>query len=117
MVERFPAPGPWITRDLKLCVLASDHDAAIAQLTRERDEALKAVDENWVTHQRVIAANNERDALAADVALHREALDWALGHVLYGGKWPHEFSPSVNPPPPHLAAILDASRKRVCGHE
>lgn len=26
-VRRFMAPGPWITRDLKECVLASDYDA------------------------------------------------------------------------------------------
>ena len=25
--RRFMAPGPWITRDLKECVRASDHDA------------------------------------------------------------------------------------------
>ena len=29
-VKRFMAPGPWITRDLKECVLASDFDAALA---------------------------------------------------------------------------------------
>ena len=57
------------------------------------------------------------DALAAELALHREALDWALRWALTYGKLPHEVSPSVKPPPPHLAAILDASRKRVCGHE
>lgn len=27
--ERFMAPGPWITRDLKPCVLAADFDAAV----------------------------------------------------------------------------------------
>ena len=34
-VKRFMAPGPWITRDLKECVRASDYDA----LRAERDEA------------------------------------------------------------------------------
>ena len=32
MVKRFMAPGPWITRDLKPCVLASDYDNAIVML-------------------------------------------------------------------------------------
>jgi hypothetical protein len=39
-VLRFHAPGPWITRDLKECVLASDYDALAARLAeaeRERD--------------------------------------------------------------------------------
>lgn len=31
-VNRFMAPGPWITRDLKECVLASDFDATRALL-------------------------------------------------------------------------------------
>jgi hypothetical protein len=54
-VERFMAPGPWITRDLKLCVLASDYDALAAELaeakedryavTRQRNEALHRLDE------------------------------------------------------------------------
>jgi hypothetical protein len=36
-VLRFPAPGPWITRDLKLCVLASDYDALAAETaTKDR---------------------------------------------------------------------------------
>ncbi len=37
MVKRFMAPGPWITRDLKECVLASDYDA----LAAERDALSK----------------------------------------------------------------------------
>lgn len=33
MVKRFMAPGPWITRDLKPCVLASDYDALRFELS------------------------------------------------------------------------------------
>jgi hypothetical protein len=40
MVERFPAPGPWITRDLKPCVLASDYDALAAERTSPNDSHL-----------------------------------------------------------------------------
>ena len=105
----------------------ADHDAAIAQLTRERDEAratLKHREEldaftkplSCETHGLVVnlasfgnkCAECQRDTLAADLALTREALDWALttskGYPLHVGK----------PAPPHLAAILDASRQRVC---
>jgi hypothetical protein len=32
VIKRFHAPGPWLTRDLKECVLASDHDAEIERL-------------------------------------------------------------------------------------
>ncbi len=35
MVKRFHAPGPWITRDLKECVLASDYDALEVNALRE----------------------------------------------------------------------------------
>lgn len=31
-VKRFKAPGPWITRELRDCVQASDYDAIAAQL-------------------------------------------------------------------------------------
>jgi hypothetical protein len=34
------APGPWITRDLKECVLASDYDALAARLA-EADALLR----------------------------------------------------------------------------
>ncbi len=48
MVERFMAPGPWITRDLKPCVLASDYDALARDLAAckiARDGWMKASDE------------------------------------------------------------------------
>ena len=39
-VKRFMAPGPWITRDLKECVRASDYDALLARCEAdERDAA------------------------------------------------------------------------------
>ena len=31
-IQRFMAAGPWITRDLKEAVLASDHDAVVDRL-------------------------------------------------------------------------------------
>lgn len=36
--RRFMAPGPWITRDLKECVLASDDDALRAATVAVLDE-------------------------------------------------------------------------------
>ena len=39
MVKRFMAPGPWITRDLKECVLASDYDALAAERDALRKDA------------------------------------------------------------------------------
>src|SRR6202161_3979777 len=39
MIKRFNAPGPWITRDLKPCVLASDYDA-LADAAQELVRAL-----------------------------------------------------------------------------
>jgi hypothetical protein len=41
-VLRFPAPGPWITRDLKLCVLASDYDALADRLDKA-EQLLRSV--------------------------------------------------------------------------
>lgn len=37
----------------------------------ERDAAWKSVDENWVTHQQIIAMRNERDALRTDAERYR----------------------------------------------
>lgn len=58
-VMRFRAPGPWVTRELRECVLASDYDAAIAQVKRleqERDLAkafhdLAVKERNLANHQ------------------------------------------------------------------
>ena len=51
MIKRFNAPGPWITRDLKPCVLASDYDALadaaqelVRVLTMEENESFPAMD-------------------------------------------------------------------------
>ena len=50
MVKRFMAPGPWITRDLKECVLASDYDALAARLAAaERNEGTLL---GMIRHQR-----------------------------------------------------------------
>ena len=45
MVKRFMAPGPWITRDLKECVRASDYDVLAAErdALRQRVELLLGV--------------------------------------------------------------------------
>jgi hypothetical protein len=40
MIKRFNAPGPWITRDLRPCVLASDYDA-LADAAQELVRVLK----------------------------------------------------------------------------
>lgn len=44
MVKRFMAPGPWITRDLKECVRASDYDALLAEVDRLREWQRKMID-------------------------------------------------------------------------
>ena len=38
-IQRFFAPGPWVTRDLKECVLASDYDALAAERDALRKDA------------------------------------------------------------------------------
>jgi hypothetical protein len=43
-VLRFRAPGPWITRDLKECVLASDYDAEIRRLEAEVQMLRETID-------------------------------------------------------------------------
>jgi hypothetical protein len=52
MVKRFSAPGPWMTRDLKPCVLATDFDeleklanvvAFTNQETTKHEDAMKAL--------------------------------------------------------------------------
>lgn len=46
-VKRFMAPGPWITRDLKEAVLASDYDALQARL--DDKEAMLATAQDIIT--------------------------------------------------------------------
>jgi hypothetical protein len=60
-VLRFRAPGPWITRDLKECVLASDYDALAAQLASYQAARVRDVDEKaWLSARKA--------ELEADVA-------------------------------------------------
>jgi hypothetical protein len=44
-IKRFMAPGPWITRDLKLCVLASDYDQLLSDGAGVANYALGLEDE------------------------------------------------------------------------
>lgn len=61
---------------------SASRDAEVAELQ-------KAIDENWVTHQQIVAASKERDQLREQVAILREALltcsvgDFSTGHVIY----------------------------------
>jgi len=61
---------------------AASRDAEVAELQ-------KAIDDNWITHQQVVAAKRERDQLREQVVLLREALltcsvgDFSTGHVIY----------------------------------
>ena len=41
-VKRFKAPGPWITRELRDCVQASDYDALAAQLATANERLREA---------------------------------------------------------------------------
>ena len=87
-VLRFRAPGPWITRDLKYCVLASDFDRVVAdncelhriaseaiaattgvnmrntELVAERDEAVRARDE---VNDLMLDVKSDNDALRAEM--------------------------------------------------
>jgi hypothetical protein len=74
-VLRFHAPGPWITRDLKECVLASDYDA-LAVRCRKYEEALLQIAKGEGTFSRdnyQFACNviEESKRLATE-ALHNE---------------------------------------------
>ena len=80
-IQRFFAPGPWVTRDLKECVLASDYDA----LAAERDALLRMLAE-WC-----VAVDNDsswdgwdhhyKDARYRPGPM-REALDAAIQEVI-----------------------------------
>ena len=79
MVKRFMAPGPWITRDLKECVLASDYDA----LAAERDALRKDAERyRWL---RDSAGNDIMEKLMAECSPPRwdelvdAAIDAAMG--------------------------------------
>ena len=48
-------------------------------------------------------------SFAADLALHREALEWALGGLMM---MVESYGSNLKPPP-HLAATLEAARRRV----
>lgn len=72
MVKRFMAPGPWITRDLKECVLASDYDALAAE-----NAALQKRIENCVMEldrraSALRSVSDERDALHKGAERYRE---------------------------------------------
>ena len=68
MVKRFMAPGPWITRDLKECVRASDYDA----LAAERDALAQLVCDLWhssaAAHIPPGLQKRVRDAISAQLA-------------------------------------------------
>jgi hypothetical protein len=73
------APGPWITRDLKECVLASDYDA----LASERDALRKDAERyRWL---RDSAGNDIMEKLMAECSPPRwdelvdAAIDAAMG--------------------------------------
>jgi hypothetical protein len=79
MVKRFMAPGPWITRDLKECVRASDYDA----LAAERDALRKDAERyRWL---RDSAGNDIMEKLMAECSPPRwdelvdAAIDAAMG--------------------------------------
>lgn len=64
-VLRFHAPGPWLTRDLKECVLASDYDALAARLA-EADKA------NQLLRAELAAAAREEDLILLALRLDPE---------------------------------------------
>lgn len=56
-VKRFMAPGPWVTRDLKECVRASDYDALAARLAEAERDAARY---RWLTEDHADKATRER---------------------------------------------------------
>ncbi len=78
-VLRFHAPGPWITRDLKECVLASDYDALAAERDALRRDAERY---RWL---RDSAGNDIMEKLMAECSPPRwdelvdAAIDAAMG--------------------------------------
>jgi len=81
MVKRFMAPGPWITRDLKECVRASDYDALAAERDALREllqEALPCVESWQRKHERAYyAAKKKHDS--HHMEWHRNNVANALG--------------------------------------
>jgi uncharacterized membrane protein YccC len=55
--------------------LLRDAAARLSELRGERDEAYRNVDENWITHQRVVAAEARATAAEARAEKMREALE------------------------------------------
>lgn len=64
---------------------AASRDAEIAELQ-------KAIDENWVTHQQIVAASKERDQLRDEVAELVEALKPFGAIDLVESRLPAEFA-------------------------
>ncbi len=67
-VLRFKAPGPWVTRELRECVQASDYDALAAQLETMRASCAQAARD-------AVQFQDERNALSAqcqDVRAQRD---------------------------------------------
>lgn len=64
-VLRFHAPGPWLTRDLKECVLASDYDA-LAERLAEAERLLEQVPlpPAAITYERGVELLDQLQALA-----------------------------------------------------
>ncbi len=64
--------------------------ADLAQARQERDDALQALDVNWVTHQRVVAAEHDKAARTAllEAAVDLENEGGGLeGWARYAAKW------------------------------
>jgi hypothetical protein len=62
-VLRFLAPGPWITRDLKPCVLAEDYDALAAEFAEYRKSAEARIEQ---LQDEFAQAELDRDKYARD---------------------------------------------------
>lgn len=74
----------------------------IDRLTAERDDALAAVDANWVSHQRVVKAESERDAAVAE----RDAVRNAIGNDML-----KSYIEKHGDPVPLVLELEEAQRK------
>lgn len=75
----------------------------------ERDAALKSLDENWVTHQQIIASRKEADALRKDAAVLNDLLIAAARWQSCTRYWMDRSSFVLDAETRELLRVIDAA--------